>query len=121
MDRVFIRGLRVEALIGVYEREREARQPLSIDLELGFDNRIPAASDDLADTLDYAEISQALRDLAGAGRHLLLETLAEEMALLLNRRFDVRSLVLGIDKPEAAAALGCAHVGVRIERDFPGA
>lgn len=119
MDQVFIRGLRVEALIGVYEREREARQPLLVDLELAFDNRVPAASDDLSDTLDYAEISEALRDLAGAGRHLLLETLAEEMATLLNRRFDVRRLVLGIDKPEAAAALGCAHVGVRITREFP--
>lgn len=118
MDQVFIRGLRVDALIGVYEREREAPQPLLLDLELDFDNRVPAASDDLADTLDYAEISQALRDLARGGRHLLLETLAEEMATLLHRRFGVRRLVLAIDKPEAASALGCAHVGVRIEREF---
>jgi 7,8-dihydroneopterin aldolase/epimerase/oxygenase len=118
MDAVFIRGLRVEALIGVYQREREARQPLLLDVEIDFDNRLPAASDDLGDTLDYAEISQALRDLAAAGRHLLLETLAEEMAALLQRRFGARRVRLTIDKPEAAAALGCAHVGVRIEREF---
>ena len=68
MDIVFIEGLEIEALIGIYDWERKIRQPLVFDLELGFDNRKPAASDDIADTLDWAE---------------LLDTLVSDFALAL--------------------------------------
>src|SRR3546814_2820872 len=51
MDTVFIEALEVEALIGIYDWERRIRQPLLFDIEMQFDNRVPAASDDIADTL----------------------------------------------------------------------
>src|SRR5690606_7738281 len=53
MDKVFIEGLEIEALIGIYDWERRIRQTLRFDLEMAFDNRVPAASDDIAHTLDY--------------------------------------------------------------------
>ena len=53
-DKVFIEGLEIEALIGIYDWERRIRQPLVFDLEMAFDNRKPAASDAIADTLVVA-------------------------------------------------------------------
>jgi dihydroneopterin aldolase len=44
MDKVFIAGLEIETLIGIYEWERKIRQPLVFDIEMGFDNRVPAAT-----------------------------------------------------------------------------
>lgn len=60
MDKVFIEGLEVDALIGIYDWERRVRQMLCFDLEMGFDNRPPAASDDIVDALDYKAISKRL-------------------------------------------------------------
>ena len=58
MDTVFIEALEVEALIGIYDWERRIRQPLLFDIEMTFDNRVPAASDDIADTLNYKAVSK---------------------------------------------------------------
>ena len=53
MDVVFIEDLRIETVIGIYDWERKIRQVVAFDLEMAFDNRRPAASDKIADTLDY--------------------------------------------------------------------
>src|SRR5690606_18389746 len=58
MDMVFIEALAVDCVIGIYDWERRVHQRLLFDLELGFDNRKPAATDDIADTLDYKAISR---------------------------------------------------------------
>ena len=51
MDTVFIEDLRIETVIGIYDWERKIRQVVALDLEMAFDNRKPAASDKIADTL----------------------------------------------------------------------
>lgn len=116
MDRIHINGLAVDALVGVYAHERHARQPLLFDLELGFDNRIPAASDDVADAVDYAAVVEAVRAHVAARRDQLLETLLESLAQVLLERFAATELRLRVSKPHAARALGCAEVGVSIVR-----
>jgi 7,8-dihydroneopterin aldolase/epimerase/oxygenase len=114
-DRVFIEGLVVEAEIGINADEFGRRQPLVLDLELGFDNRVPAASDAIADTLDYDAIARRLAAHIGSRRWNLVETVAESCASLLREEFGVRRLRLAIGKPQALAAARC--VGVVIERD----
>ncbi|MDO4708754.1 MAG: dihydroneopterin aldolase [Pseudomonadota bacterium] len=117
MDRIFIHGLQLDALIGVYAHEREAGQPLLLDVELGFDNRIPAASDALADTIDYAEVVARLRQWVAQTRHELLETLLEDLAARLRADFPaITKIRLRVHKPLAARALGCADVGIEIGR-----
>ena len=64
-DIVFIEGLRVDALIGVYTHERVARRPLVFDIEMRFDTRIAALSDQLSDALDYHAVSMRLVEFAG--------------------------------------------------------
>jgi len=114
MDIIFIRELRIETIIGVFDWERSVRQSLSIDLDLGVDIRTAAASDDIADTPSYSEISARLLDFVGASRCELIETLAEQIAALLRDEFGVRWLRLSVHKPGAVRE--ARDVGVTIER-----
>lgn len=114
MDTVFIEGLEIETLIGIYDWERRIRQPLRFDLELGFDNRRPAASDDIADTLDYKAISKRLVQYVSESSFGLVETLAERCAALVIEEFGVARVRLKLSKP--GAVRGARAVGVMIER-----
>ena len=114
MDRVFIEGLEIEALIGIYDWERRVRQPLVFDLEMAFDNRIPAASDDIAHTLDYKAVSTRIREYVSQSGFGLVETLAERIAEIVLAEFPVRHLRLKLSKP--GAVRGARAVGVIIER-----
>ena len=114
MDKVFIEGLEIEALIGIYDWERRIRQVLVFDLEMGFDNRRPAASDDIADTLDYKAVSKRLIAFVEASEFQLVETLAERCAEIILSEFDVAHVRLKLSKP--GAVRGAVAVGVIIER-----
>ena len=114
MDSVLIEGLEVEAVIGVLDWEREVEQRLVVDLELGWDNRRPAASEDLADALDYAAVSERVHETLVRGRFQLLETAAEAVATDLAQHLGITRRVITIRKPGAVPAAGA--VGVRIER-----
>ena len=114
MDKVFIEGLEIEALIGIYDWERRIRQTLRFDLEMGFDNRIPAASDDIADTLNYKAVSKRLIAYVSQSEFGLVETLAERCAALVIDEFKVDWLRLKLSKP--GAVRGARAVGVVIER-----
>jgi len=113
-DSVMIEGLAVETIIGVYDWEREVRQRLLIDLDMAWDNRAPADSDDVADALDYGAVSERITGHLLENQPRLLETAAEGISDLLQREFGVRWLRLVIRKPGAVPA--AASVGVSIER-----
>ncbi len=115
MDKIFIRGLRVETVIGLYDWERNLKRPLIFDLELGVDTRAAAASDAMEDSVDYAVIRQTVVDLALALKPKLLETLAEAIARAMFERLPIHHLRLRIDKPGAIPDV--QGVGVEIERD----
>ena len=114
MDKVFIEGLEIDALIGIYDWERRIRQVLVFDLEMGFDNRRPAASDDIADTLDYKAVSKRLIQFVSESSFGLVETLAERCAAIITGEFGVPHVRLKLSKP--GAVRGSKAVGVIIER-----
>ena len=114
MDTVFIEGLEIDAVIGIYDWERRIRQPLRFDLDMAFDNRTPAATDDIADTLDYKAVSHRLIDFVSQSDFGLVETLAERCAEIVMREFNVPWLRLKLSKP--GAVRGAVAVGVVIER-----
>ena len=113
-DIVFIAGLRIDALIGVHDWERQAPRPLVFDIEMHFDNRIPALSDALADALDYEAVSLRLVEFAGQTGFNLVETLAEQCAGLILAEFGARGVRLKLTKPGAVAQ--AESVGVAIQR-----
>jgi dihydroneopterin aldolase len=118
MDRIFLRDLRIETIIGIYDWERETPQTVSIDLELATDVARAAASDDIADALDYKAIAKRLIAFVGASRFQLVETLAESIATLLREEFGVPWVRVTVNK--GGAIRGASAVGVEIERGQPG-
>ncbi len=114
MDKVFIEGLEIEALIGIYDWERRIRQPLLFDIQMSFDNRVPAASDAIADTLNYKAVSKRVIAYVSQSDFGLVETLAERVAAIILEEFDVRHVWLKLSKP--GAVRGARAVGVIIER-----
>lgn len=117
-DIVFIEDLRVQTVIGVFDWEREIRQTVSIDLEMAFDIRTAAASDDIADTLDYKAVSKRLIRFVEQSDFQLVEALAERCAAIVLEEFPVRWLRLKLSKP--GAVRGSSAVGVVIERRSDG-
>ena len=115
MDKVFIEGLEIDALIGIYDWERRIRQTLVFDLEMGFDNRRPAATDNIEHTLNYKAVSNRLQEYVRASDFGLVETMAERCAEIVLQEFDVQWLRLKLSKP--GAVRGARAVGVIIERE----
>lgn len=115
MDRIFVKGLTVDAVIGVYDWERDIRQSLELDLEMGWDIRAAAVDDDLSHTLDYAAVSQRVLEFVRDSRFELVETLAERLARLIRDEFGVPWLRLTLNK-RGAVAEARGGVGVIIER-----
>lgn len=114
MDIVFIEGLTVVTTIGVFDWEQTIRQKLVFDVELGWDNRRAAQSDDVAHCLSYAEVSEAILQHVEPNRFVLVERVAEEVAALLLARFNSPWVRLRVSKPGAVAQ--ARNVGVLIER-----
>ena len=114
MDLVFIEDLRIETVIGIYDWERKIRQVVALDLEMAFDNRKPAASDDIGDTLNYKAVSKRLIAFVESSSFQLVETLAERCAGIVLDEFKVSWLRLKLSKP--GAVRGSKAVGVVIER-----
>ena len=115
MDKVYIRDLRIETVIGIYDWERKIRQTVSLDLEMGTDIRKAAASDHIDDTLDYKSVAKRLIQYVGESEFLLVETLAERIAEIVLNEFNVPWLRLRLSKP--GAVTGSQDVGVIIERE----
>ena len=114
MDRVFIEDLRIETIIGIYDWERSTRQTVALDIEMAFDNTRPAASDRIADTLDYKAVAKRLIAFVGDSSFGLVETLAERCAAIIREEFGVAWVRLKLSKP--GAVTGSRAVGVIIER-----
>ena len=114
MDKVFIEALEIDCVIGIYDWERKIRQTVALDLEMAFDNTVPAASDRIDDTLDYKRVSKRLIAFVGESSYGLVETLAENCARIILEEFGVRHVRLKLSKP--GAVRGARAVGVIVER-----
>ncbi len=113
-DRVFLRGLAVECIIGFIDWERRVRQTVVIDIEVPVDCAHAAATDDVASTVDYKKIAKRLLQFVGDSQFHLVETLAQKTAMVLLAEFDIAWVRLSINKP--GAIRGSRDVGVSIER-----
>jgi dihydroneopterin aldolase len=113
-DRIFLRGLKVECIIGFIEWERRVPQTVVIDLELPVDCAHAARSDDVADTLDYKKVAKRIIAFVAESQFKLVETLAERIAGLILGEFAVPWVRVSVNKP--GAIRGSRDVGVAIER-----
>jgi len=114
MDIVYIRDLKIETVIGIYDWEREIKQTVSLDLDMATDIRKSAFSDNIDDTLNYKAVAKRLIAYIGDSEFELVETLAEKCAAIVLDEFNVPWLKLRLSKP--GAVRGSQDVGVIIER-----
>lgn len=114
MDIVYIRDLRIETIIGIYDWERQVKQTVSLDLEMATDIRPAAETDDIQYALNYKAVSKRVIAYVEERQALLVETLAEEVAGLVLKEFEVSWLRLRLGKP--GALRGALDVGLVIER-----
>jgi len=114
MDKVYIKGLSIQTTIGFFQWEKEIKQTLVIDLAMGWNTANAAVNDELAKTLDYADISVAIEKFANNNPVDLIETLAERLANYLMTQYQIPWLKLSIGKP--GAVHNAQTVGVEIER-----
>lgn len=115
-DRIFLSGVRLPCRIGVPEEERAQPQELIADLEMAFDIRPAAASDDVHATVDYALVRDTMERVAARRPYALIETLIESMAAEILAHFPVESVRLLVRKPRALAHLGVDWPGIEIVR-----
>lgn len=114
MDTIYIHGLQCECVIGVWKWEKAITQTLVLDIDLATDIKPAAASDDLADTLDYKAISDRVIEYAKANPFDLIETLIERISEVILSEFAVPWVRIKLDK--GGAVKNVKHVGVMIER-----
>jgi 7,8-dihydroneopterin aldolase/epimerase/oxygenase len=113
-DRIFLRGLTAECIIGFIDWERRVRQTVVIDLELPVDCRQAAITDQVADTVDYKKVAKRVLAFIEASEFKLVETLAQSLAMLLLEEFGLEWVRLQVNKP--GAIRNSRDVGVVIER-----
>ncbi|WP_298441476.1 dihydroneopterin aldolase [uncultured Ferrimonas sp.] len=115
-DTVFIKDLDCQAVIGIFDWEKQIRQQLLLDLTIGWDNRQAAAGDDFQYALCYDTVAKAVTALVQDQPHELIETVAEKVAQLILGQFQAPWVRVRVNKPGAVA--NAATVGVEIERSL---
>ena len=114
MDIIFLHGLKIETLIGIFAWERQKKQSIILDIDMAFDISHAAKSDAIADTLNYKAVYDRLVEFVGNSEFFLIETLAEQIAQLLQNEFNIGWLKLKLNKKGAVG--DNLDVGVIIER-----
>ena len=108
-----LKQLRVDCIVGIYPHERDNIQTVLLDIEIDYDFGPPATSDAIPDAVDYDQIAASVTELIQTRRFQLLETMAEQAAvMLLGRIPKVRTVRLEIRKPAAVPAAGCSFVRI---------
>jgi 7,8-dihydroneopterin aldolase/epimerase/oxygenase len=115
MDKIFIHALKTEAIVGIFDWERQVKQTVLIDLELSADIRKAALSDSIDDTLNYKRVAKRVLAFVAASQFHLVETLAEHVAMLMLEEFGVAWVGISLSKPGAIRS--SRDVGVVLERD----
>ena len=114
MDKVFIQGLKIDTVIGIYDWEREIRQDVTLDLEMAADIKVASITDHIEQTLDYKSVAKRLIQFVKDSEFQLVETLAEKITEIVLNEFEVEWVKLTLNKGEAVS--GASGVGVIIER-----
>jgi dihydroneopterin aldolase len=115
MDKIFIHALKTEAIIGIFDWERQVRQTVIVDMEISADVRKAALSDSIDDTLNYKRVAKRVLTFVEESKFHLVETLAEHIAMLILEDFGVASVRISLSKPGAIRS--SRDVGVALERD----
>ena len=113
-DTIFLHELEVETIIGIEDWERRIHQTVSIDLEMGADIRRAAETDSIDNTLNYKGVAKRVQKFVAESEFQLVETMAERIAELVLKEFEIPWIQVRVSKP--GAIRGARDVGVLIRR-----
>ncbi|WP_066802050.1 dihydroneopterin aldolase [Moraxella oblonga] len=113
-DVVFIKGLKINTHIGVYDWERAIKQALIVDCEMVCDMTMASQTDDVAHAINYKTVCEDIERLCHEIKAKLLEKLAEEICVYLLANYPCQNITLTIHKPNAIKQAD--SVGVKIVR-----
>ncbi len=114
MDIIYLRDLRIDAVIGIYDWERRMKQTIILDLEMAADISQAANSDNIEDTLNYKSVAKRIIRFVEQSEFELVETLAERITEIILTEFNVPWCRLTLNKKGAVRYV--RDVGVIIER-----
>ena len=114
MDTIFIRELRADAWIGIYEWEKLSPQTLDFNLEIGLDSHVAGESDNIRDTVDYGKVVERIRNDLKDQHFKLLEALAEHISQVILHDFNTQWVKISVAKINHMR--GVKMVGVTIAR-----
>ena len=114
MDTLFLRDFRLQMIIGIYEWERKVPQTVQLDLEIGLPHSRAGLTDNVADSINYADVAQRIRETVAQRNFNLVEALAEHTAQLVLTEFSAPWVKVCITK--LAVVRGIKELGVCIER-----
>jgi dihydroneopterin aldolase len=114
VDKIFIHALKTEAIVGIFDWERQVKQTVIIDLEFSADIRKAALSDSIDDTLNYKRVAKRVLAFVESSAFHLVETLGEHLAMLVLEDFGVAWVRISLSKP--GAIRNSRDVGVVLER-----
>jgi dihydroneopterin aldolase len=114
MDIIFLGGLQIETIIGIYDWERETKQTVILDIEMAFDIQKAAETDDIQYTLDYKAVSKRIISFVEDSQFFLVEKLISEIADIILHEFNVTQVKIKLNKK--GAIRGASDVGIIIER-----
>jgi 7,8-dihydroneopterin aldolase/epimerase/oxygenase len=120
MDKIYITGLSIDCVVGIWEWERQIKQTIVLDVEMAADIRKSAATDHIDDTIDYKGVSKRLISFVSESQFHLVETLTERIAEIIIKEFSVSWVKVKLNKHMALR--GARDVGILIERtakDYP--
>lgn len=114
MDIIFLGGLEIKTIIGIYDWERETKQTIVLDIEMACDIQKAAQSDDIADALNYKTVSKRILSFVEESQFFLVEKLIEEISDILRNEFNIPWVKITLNKKGAIS--GASDVGIIIER-----
>jgi dihydroneopterin aldolase len=114
MDIIFLRGLEIKTIIGIYDWEREIRQTIILDVEMAVDLEKAAETDSIDHALDYKTVSKRVVEFVEESQFFLVEKLAVEIVDLIRSEFSVPWVKLTLNKKGAIS--GASDVGILLER-----
>jgi 7,8-dihydroneopterin aldolase/epimerase/oxygenase len=114
MDKIFIHALKTEAIVGIFDWERQVKQTVLLDIEFSADIRKAALSDSIDDTLNYKGVAKRVQTFVESSSFHLVEALAEHVAMLILEEFHVTEVSISLSKP--GALRNSRDVGVKLKR-----
>lgn len=115
LNKIIIHQLELQAIVGVYEHERKAKQALYLDLEICFDMAKAVQSDSVVDTIDYDEVVKQIQRTVSSTHFHLIESMAVCIADLILTNFPAQKVWCTVFKPNAIPQ--AKNVGISVERE----